>query len=412
MEHRDNSDCRSSVVITHFEDLIAERMRAEHHALAGRWFERLLTLIPVDAREVFPSESLLDHIPALILEISEYLRQPAQEAIAANTAILDKARELGALRHGQRASLHQVLREYQVLSGVLLTFVVEEIQRLGTVPSVAESVAVVSRMNQAVNVLSQATVEAFVTLYTNTIAEQNERLEQFTRMVAHEWRQPLSTLQFGISLLRGFDLDAERRDRTFATVERNVQHLVDLTLKLEAVARVQGGADNIVVQEVSAAAVAQEAARQLREMADSRAVDIRISATLPTLTVDVGRLELAFVNLLSNAIKYSDPEKPERYVEVREADAQEGWCRLEVRDNGIGIPQHSQERIFQRFARAYGDREDQLHVGGIGLGLSIADDCVRGMGGHIDVESTEGQGTVFAVILPLGPPPAETAAVE
>jgi len=231
-------------------------------------------------------------------------------------------------------------------------------------------------------------------------------------MVAHEWRQPLSTLQFGISLLRGFDLDAERRDRTFATVERNVQHLVDLTLKLEAVARVQGGADNIVVQEVSAAAVAQEAARQLREMADSRAVDIRISATLPTLTVDVGRLELAFVNLLSNAIKYSDPEKPERYVEVREADAQEGWCRLEVRDNGIGIPQHSQERIFQRFARAYGDREDQLHVGGIGLGLSIADDCVRGMGGHIDVESTEGQGTVFAVILPLGPPPAETAAVE
>jgi len=51
MEHRDNSDCRSSVVITHFEDLIAERMRAEHHALAERWFERLLTLIPVDARD-------------------------------------------------------------------------------------------------------------------------------------------------------------------------------------------------------------------------------------------------------------------------------------------------------------------------------------------------------------------------
>src|SRR5262245_14215175 len=133
MEHRDKSDYRSSVVITDFGDLIAERMRAEHRTLAGRWFERLLTLIPVDAREVFPSESLLDHIPALILEISAYLRQPAQEAIASNTAILDKARELGALRHGQRASLHQVLREYQVLNGVLVTFVVEEIQRLGTV---------------------------------------------------------------------------------------------------------------------------------------------------------------------------------------------------------------------------------------------------------------------------------------
>ncbi len=89
-----------------------------------------------------------------------------------------------------------------------------------------------------------------------------------------------------------------------------MRHLVDLTLKLEALARVQAGGDNLVVQQVSATAVVQEVARQLREMADSRGVDIRISATLPTLTADVGRLELAFVNLLSNAIKYSDSENP------------------------------------------------------------------------------------------------------
>jgi signal transduction histidine kinase len=397
--------------VTDIAELVTGRMRDEHRALAERWFERLLPLIPLDAREVFPSESLLDHIPALILEISEYLRQPEEEAIAANTAILDKARELGALRHGQRASLHQILREYQVLNGVLVTFVVEEIERAGAVPSVADSMALVLRLNQAVNVLSQATVEAFVSLYTNTIAEQNERLEQFTRMAAHEWRQPLSTLQFGISLLRRFDLDTDRRDRTFATVERNVQHLVDLTRKLEAVARVQDTGDSLVVQTVSATAVVQEAARQLREMADAHGVDLRISATLPALTVDVGRLELAFVNLLSNAVKYSDPKKRERHVEVSEADTQEGWCRLEVRDNGIGIPQHSLEKIFQRFARAHSDREDVLHVGGIGLGLSIADDCVRAMGGHIDVESTEGSGTVFAVTLPLAPPvPSESVA--
>jgi signal transduction histidine kinase len=397
--------------VTDFGDVVAERMRAEHRVLAGRWFERLLALIPVDAREVFPSESLLDHIPALILEISEYLRHPAEEPIAANTAILDKARELGALRHGQRASLHQVLREYQVLNGVVVTFLVEEIERSGAAPSAAESIVLVSRLNQAINVLSQATVEAFVTLYTNTIAEQKERLEQFTRVAAHEWRQPLSTLQVGISLLRRFDLDADRRERTLAAVERNVQSLVDLTLKLETVARVRDGGDNVVVQEIPATAIVQEAARQLREMADSRGVDIRISANLPTLTVDVGRLELAFVNLLSNAIKYSDPEKPERHVEVCEADTREGWCRLEVRDNGIGIPQYSLEKIFQRFERAHGDREERLHVGGLGLGLSIADDCVRGIGGYIDVESTEGQGTVFAVTLPLAPPrPSDTSA--
>jgi signal transduction histidine kinase len=229
-------------------------------------------------------------------------------------------------------------------------------------------------------------------------------------MAAHEWRQPLSTLQVGISLLRRFDLDADRRERTLAAVERNVQSLVDLTLKLETVARVRDGSDNVVVQEISAIAIVHEAARQLREMADSRGVDIRISDTLPTLTVDVGRLELAFVNLLSNAIKYSDPEKPERYVEVCAGEAEEGWCRLEVRDNGIGIPQHSLEKVFQRFERGHGGREERLHVRGLGLGLSIADDCIRGIGGHIDVESTEGAGTVFAVTLPLAPPrPSESS---
>ena len=84
------------MISTDFGDRIAERMRAEHRTLATRWFERLLDLLPVEARAVFPSDSLLDHIPALILEISAYLRNPEDEAIVANTAILEKARELGA----------------------------------------------------------------------------------------------------------------------------------------------------------------------------------------------------------------------------------------------------------------------------------------------------------------------------
>src|SRR6187549_1801606 len=133
-----------SMSLTHFGEVIAERIRTEHRALATRWFERLLGLLPVDARDIFPPESLLDHVPALILEISEYLRNPEEGAIAANTAILDKARELGSLRHAQRASLHQVLREYQVLSAVLVTFVVEEMKQLGIAPPPAETALLVS----------------------------------------------------------------------------------------------------------------------------------------------------------------------------------------------------------------------------------------------------------------------------
>ena len=391
------------MILTDFGDVIAERIRVEHRTLANRWFERLLDLLPVDAREIFPTESLLDHVPALILQISAYLRHPEEGAIAANTAILDKARELGSLRHAQRASLHQVLREYQVLSGVLVTFVVEEMKRLGIAPPPGETALLVSRLYQAVDVLSQATVEAFVTLYMQTIDDQRERLEQFTRMAAHEWRQPLGALQFGISLLGQAPLNAERTRRTLETVERSVRHLIDLTHKLESVARMHNDGDNPVVQEVSSGTVAAEAARQLRDMADARGVEIRVLDALPTLTIDVGRLELTFVNLLSNAIKYSDEAKPARWVEISALDSTDDWCRIGVRDNGLGIPPDSVARIFERVTRAHPQRDDAVHVGGLGLGLSIVEDCVGAMHGRIEVESAEGVGTTFVLTLPRTP---------
>jgi signal transduction histidine kinase len=392
------------MITTDFRDLIADRIRVEHRTLATRWFERLLDLLPVDARDVFPTDSLLDHVPALIVDISGYLRHPEEGAIAANTAVLEKARELGALRHGQRASLHQVLREYQMLSGVLVAFVLEEMERLAVEPRASETVSLMSRLHDAVDMLAQSTIEAFVTLYTQTIAEQNERLEQFTRMAAHEWRQPLGALQFGVSLLRTASLDPERVARTWDAVDRNVQHLVKLTHKLEAVARMQINADTPVTQEVSASTIAEEAARQLHEMADARGVGIRIADDLPTLTVDVGRLELVFVNLLSNALKYSDPTKAERYVAVSGALDGPSACRIQVRDNGIGIPTHALATIFQRFTRAHAEQDKQSEVAGVGLGLSIVDDCVRAMGGRIAVRSVEHEGTVFDVTLPLTPP--------
>ena len=388
------------MISTEFACAIADRMGAEHQALAARWFERLLALLPVDAKEVFPSDSLLDHIPALILEISEYLRQPADEAIAANTSILDKARELGALRHGQRASLHQVLREYQVLGGVLVVFVLEEMEGMSAAPDASDAVRLVSRLHDAVIVLTQATVETFVTLYVQTIEDQSARLEEFTRMATHEWRQPLGALQFGIGLLRRGALDPERTCRTLESLERMAAHLIELTKKLETVARMRTG-DNPVVQEVSVATVASEAARQLREMADARGVDVRVAEGLPSVVVDVGRLELTFVNLLSNAIKYSDPAKPSRFVEVTGGPEGQGLCRIEVRDNGIGIPPDALPTIFQRFTRGHADREELPPVSGVGLGLSIVEDCVHTMRGQIEVQSAEGAGTTFVLRLPI-----------
>jgi signal transduction histidine kinase len=393
------------MLTTEFDSFIADRIGTQHQALAARWFERLLSLLPVGAREIFPTDSLLDHVPLVIAEIGDCVRRPDEVAVAANTSLTEKARELGSLRHGQRASLHQVLREYQILGDVLVSFVLDEIDQMSPVPDARASVLVVARLQQAVNALCQTTVETFVALYTATITDQAQRLEAFTRLAAHEWRQPLSTLQFGVTLLQRPDLDGTRTARLWEAMERNVEQLIEVTRKLEAVARLSGGLDTPVLQAMPLITIAHEAARQLRDVAEARDVAITIADDLPEIVVDVGRLELVLVNLLSNSIKYADLTKASRYVTVTARHNDDGLsCEIDVADNGIGIPAHALTSVFKRFSRAHADREDLAHVAGLGLGLAIVDDAMRALNGEVWVTSVDGEGTTFTLRLPARAP--------
>lgn len=391
------------MLTTGFADFVANRMADDHASLAARWFVRLRELVPVSDTEVFPTNSLLDHIPSLIVDISAHVRTPDDGPLGTNARVLEKARELGSLRHQQQASLHQVLREYQLLAEILMHFVEEESHSASSLPTGAECVVVVTRIHQAVAFLLQETVETFVRLYSATIEEQNGRLEQFTRMAAHEWRGPLGALSNATMLLRMKTLEPDQQQTTLDMLERNVRRLIDVTVMLEKIARIDAQADNVLLQEVELSAVAKEAARQVREMAEAHAVEIRIASDMPTLCVDVGRLELSLVNLLSNAIKYSDGDKAARTVDVSARLHDTGDCEIVVADNGLGIPSDRLEGIFGRFTRAHHEHARGRYVTGVGLGLSIVADCVRDMGGRIEVHSTEGTGTAFSLFLPVTP---------
>lgn len=388
------------MLTTGFVETIANRLDEEHATLAARWFARLRDLVPVDDNEVFPSDSLLDHIPSLIRDISAYVRSPETDAIAANPNVVEKARELGTLRHQQRASLHQVLREYQLLGDILMQFVQRESEGTVVSPVAAEVVAVMMRIQKAVALLLQQTIETFVGLYTQTIAAQSQRLEQFTRMAAHEWRQPLGAVRTALYVLRLDNVDPAQRAVSVELIERNVSRLIDMTTTLERIARIDGRADNAVVQRVELSVVANEAARQLREVAQAAQVQIRVDDDMPAATFDVGRLELTLLNLMSNAIKYADPAKPERTVTVSGRVSPNGEREIAVADNGLGIPANQLPAIFRRFTRAHTEDAVASNVAGIGLGLSIVADCVREMGGRVEVSSKEREGSVFRVVLP------------
>jgi signal transduction histidine kinase len=397
----------ADLTTTDFVALIADRIVAEHVSLSGRWLERLVGLLPVNANDVFPTDHLLDHVPMLIREVAAYVRTPADEAIGANTAIIAKAQELGALRHAQQASVHQLLAEYRLLGGILTTFVQEELARLGRSPTAVEAVEVIRRLNDAIWILTQTTVDTFVAEYTATIGSHSARLESFNRMVSHELRQPLGTLMYALPLVRvevGRG-DIDRFEHFLGVMERNVLRLVQQMEQLEALSRLQAKqTDAPDVQQVEVSTVAWEVSRQLREMADARDVKVYVGETLPVIVIDTARLELILMNLVSNAIKYSDPEKPERFVRVETAPADDpNFACIVVRDNGLGIPEGSLTTVFRRFVRAHPDRDGDLKVRGSGLGLAIAAECAEAVGGSIRVESTVGVGTNLFVSIPRKP---------
>jgi signal transduction histidine kinase len=386
-----------------YAGVVSSRVSAERLALSTAWLTRLSELLNVGLNDVFPTDQLLDHIPTLIGEIAVYLRAPTDEEIAANAAVIAKARELGVLRYQQRASVHQVLREYEVLAEILERFVVDETSRLGLQPSSAECFELQHRLNRSTRTLMRTTVETFISEYTSTIQTQNERMQTFNRLASHELRSQVGTLVFAAALLKsdGVQTDRQRVAKVATTIQTNTERLSWLIENLQRLARLGEGMDVPSQQRVDLSTIAREVARQLEEMAGSRGVSLRIDDELPTVTVDPARLELVLLNLVSNAIKYSDPSKTDSFVSIeRGASDTERESVISVRDNGLGIPDADRPAVFDRFYRAHAHLDNTLGVTGTGLGLAIVAECVDALGGSIRFESTPGHGTTFFVTLP------------
>ena len=378
--------------------MIAARLRQVARPLAMRWLERLNDILSVEPNDIFPTDDLLDHIPQLIEQIAAYVEAPELEELAANSGVVSKARELGLLRHAQQASVHQLLREYHLLGAIIETFMQEEMTRLDGAPDPVDVLQASARVAHALRILQQTTIDTFIAEYTDRIAGQQSRLEGFNKLVSHELRQPLGTLQFSVRLLRSEQPESDRQARILEIVETNVERLVNLTNQLERIARVQQRKEDPARQEVDVSMLAREVARQLRDMAEHRGVELRTGPDLPVVVTDVARLELILMNLISNGIKYSDPAKTERFVEVFVSGATEDGRTICIRDNGIGVPAEDVPFIFESFYRSSPDEHSD--VKGSGLGLAIVAECVEAIGGRISVGTVEGVGTAFDLWLP------------
>lgn len=382
-----------------FRFVLADRIRAERRSLCRDWLERLAKLLPVDEAKIFPAQAMLDQVPELLAQLAADLESPESHEVAANSLVHAKARQLGELRHQQKASVHQILREFDLLASVLDEFVVAEVAGAEPPPGAPETVLILSRLHRAVRILLQAVVDTYTAQYTRTIDEQHARLESYNRTVSHELRTPIGTLEMGAELL-ATEQDVTERIRLIDVLRRNAVRTRRILESLDSF-RHEGlePGEHANVQPIELDAVVRDVVARLESMALDRGVEVRVPSPLPALDADVAKLELVVRNLVSNAIKYSDPGKDERFVRV--SGRHDGdQVHLDVEDNGLGIPEDQHPRVFQRFARLHVDRDGDLGVDGHGLGLAITRECVASMAGSIEFDSRAGEGTVFRVSLP------------
>ncbi|HEX2091747.1 MAG TPA: ATP-binding protein [Longimicrobiaceae bacterium] len=380
---------------------LAREIREAREELTLRWLDRIAARVAIDPNRVFPTDDLLDHVPLLMAGIADYLEDPVQE-ITADVPVIAKAIEMGELRYRQGFDAHEILKEYEILGGVLFAFLVRTVDRIEEPCTRAELLACAHRLFRAVAIIQQHTTGHYLRLAAEQVRERENRLRSFNRMVSHELKNRIGTV-IGAAQMVQEDWVAgnpEKRARFAGMVIKNAEAMQEVLQNLIELSRLDMDARrqrNVLLPEA-----VREVVRQLREMAQARGVNLQIEGELPAIEVNAAVVELCLSNYVSNAIKYSDPERPERWIRVRAGlrDGDPGGCRLvvEVRDNGIGVPEGARSRLFQRFFRAHG--ESVTGVEGTGLGLSIVRETVESMGGRAWAEFPEEGGSAFLISLP------------
>lgn len=218
--------------------------------------------------------------------------------------------------------------------------------------------------------------------------------KQFAADAAHELRTPVAVILTQTQTALNRERDAAGYKQTVEACQRAAQRMRRLIESLLELARFDAGQEVLKRLRFDFSKTIADAAELVQPLADERGVKI-ISEFLPLeITGDPERLAQVVANLLTNAIQYNQPGG-----EVRvKLESQGGLGILTIADTGRGIAPENLPRVFERFYRA---DQSRTGAGNAGLGLSICKAIVEAHGGTIEVASEAGQGSTFAVRLPV-----------
>ena len=228
------------------------------------------------------------------------------------------------------------------------------------------------------------------------VQRQRESIQRLLSDISHQTKTPLANLKLYSSLLMEEELTPLQREQAQVILQQSekLSFLIETLVKLS---RLETDVLAVTPKSQPLAPLLERAASQAKAAAEQKGIALQLhlqqQAEMKAL-YDLRWTAEALGNLLDNAVKYTPPGG---CIQVS-ATQYELFCRIDVRDNGIGIAEEEQAQIFGRFYRGRQVREQE----GLGIGLYLAREIAQKQGGYLKLSSRPGQGSTFSLYLPRG----------
>lgn len=221
--------------------------------------------------------------------------------------------------------------------------------------------------------------------------------EEFVSNVSHELKTPLTSMKVLADSINSIeDAPIELYKEFMADIGNEVDRETKIINDLLSLVKMDKSAADLNISNVNINELLEQILKRLKPIADRQEVELVLESFRPvSADVDEVKITLAFTNLIENAIKYN---RQNGWVHVT-LNSDHQYFYLKVEDSGIGIPEDALEHIYERFYRV--DKSHSREIGGTGLGLAITRNAILMHRGAIKVFSTEGEGTIFNVRIPL-----------
>ncbi|HET6248312.1 MAG TPA: sensor histidine kinase [Tepidisphaeraceae bacterium] len=369
----------------------AVRSRADR--IMMRWEQAVRRLLP--AADEMTLSQVRDHVPAVLDRLALALEsdQPNE-----TETLRDASRFHGEARFHQHYNVRELIIEYRLLRRI----VVEEIHAAcGGELSVSEMVV----LDMGVDTALQQGLLAFIENQRQRIQQATEAESKYLRFLSHDLRNNLGQVTLLLQLLgeRLTSLPEFADDVVdIHSAQRTIMETINGMEKLLQAERLRKGAIQPRAEATDLHSLAEDAVRQSHAQAQRKGLTLEVSVPADASVVsDREVISLVLQNLLNNAVKYSSTGVIRITASPWAEEGAGGWA-LSVIDQGPGIARDQMARLFDAFAR--GETHGQS---GVGLGLTIASQAAKLLGGRLNVTSEVCQGSTFSLLLPVSRPLTE-----